>query len=57
MAAVPETDQQLSLFSDAPELSPAQAKVLEQISQLNLMGMTPMAIMNQVYQWQQKLTK
>jgi len=45
------------LFSDAPELSPAQAKVLEQISQLNLMGMTPMAIMNQVYQWQQKLTK
>ncbi|TYA97592.1 DNA mismatch repair protein MutS [Lactobacillus sp. SL9-6] len=57
VAAVPETDQQLSLFSDAPELSPAQAKVLEQISQLNLMGMTPMAIMNQVYQWQQKLTK
>jgi len=55
--AISETDQQLSLFSDAPELSPAQAKVLEQISQLNLMGMTPMAIMNQVYQWQQKLTK
>lgn len=51
------TDQQLSLFTDEPELNPAQAKVLSQISDLNLMGMTPMAVMNQVYQWQQKLAK
>jgi DNA mismatch repair protein MutS len=50
-------DQQLSLFTDEPELNPAQAKVLSQISDLNLMGMTPMAVMNQVYQWQQKLAK
>ncbi|WP_125765743.1 DNA mismatch repair protein MutS [Levilactobacillus mulengensis] len=53
----PATDQQLSLFTEEPELNPAQAKVLAQISDLNLMGMTPMAIMNQVYQWQQKLAK
>lgn len=52
-----DQDQQLSLFSDAPELSPAQSKVLGQLSELNLMGMTPMAVMNQVYQWQQKLNK
>ncbi|WP_203641755.1 DNA mismatch repair protein MutS [Levilactobacillus andaensis] len=51
------TDQQLSLFTDEPELNPAQAKVLAQLKDLNLMGMTPMAIMNQVYQWQQKLLK
>jgi len=52
-----DADQQLSLFTDEPELNPAQAKVLAQLKDLNLMGMTPMAIMNQVYQWQQKLTK
>jgi len=56
-ATAPATDQQLSLFTEEPELNPAQAKVLAQISDLNLMGMTPMAIMNQVYQWQQKLAK
>jgi len=56
-SAEPTTDQQLSLFTEEPELNPAQAKVLAQISDLNLMGMTPMAIMNQVYQWQQKLAK
>lgn len=56
-AEQPATDQQLSLFTDEPELDPAQAKVLAQLKDLNLMGMTPMAIMNQVYQWQQKLNK
>ncbi|MFC6275675.1 DNA mismatch repair protein MutS [Levilactobacillus tangyuanensis] len=50
-------DQQLSLFGDAADLTPAQAKVLKQISGLNLMGMTPMAVMNEVYKWQQKLSK
>lgn len=54
---VADTDQQLSLFTDEPELNPVQAKVLTQLKDLNLMGMTPMAIMNQVYQWQQKLNK
>lgn len=52
-----DTDQQLSLFSDEPEMNPAQAKVIEQLSQLNLMGMTPMDVMSQVYKWQQKLSK
>ena len=50
-------DQQLSLFSDEPELNPAQAKVIDQLSHLNLMGMTPMDVMSQVYKWQQKLSK
>lgn len=50
-------DQQLSLFTDEPEVTPAQAKVIDQISHLNLMGMTPMDVMSQVYKWQQKLTK
>lgn len=50
-------DQQLSLFSDEPELNPAQAKVIDQLSRLNLMGMTPMDVMSQVYKWQQKLSK
>lgn len=54
---VVDQDQQLSLFTDEPEVNPTQAKVLAQLKDLNLMGMTPMAIMNQVYQWQQKLTK
>jgi len=52
-----DTDQQLSLFSDEPEMNPAQAKVIEQLSHLNLMGMTPMDVMSQVYKWQQKLSK
>jgi len=52
-----DTDQQLSLFSEEPEMNPAQAKVIEQLSQLNLMGMTPMDVMSQVYKWQQKLSK
>ncbi len=50
-------DQQLSLFTDEPEVTPAQAKVIDQISHLNLMGMTPMDVMSQVYKWQQKLSK
>lgn len=50
-------DQQLSLFTDEPEVTPAQAKVIDQLSHLNLMGMTPMDVMSQVYKWQQKLSK
>ncbi len=53
----PATDQQLSLFNDEPEMNPAQAKVIDQLSHLNLMGMTPMDVMSQVYKWQQKLSK
>lgn len=52
-----DADQQLSLFTDEPEVDPTQAKVLAQLKDLNLMGLTPMAIMNQVYQWQRKLNK
>lgn len=34
---------------------PAAAKIIKQLKNLNLMGMTPMDVMNQIYQWQQKL--
>lgn len=50
-------DQQLSLFTSEPELDENQTKVLSQLKDVNLMSMTPMAIMNKVYQWQQTLNK
>ena len=34
---------------------PAATKIIKQLKNLNLMGMTPMDVMNQIYQWQQKL--
>lgn len=48
---------QLELFgSPAPKVKdPAAAKIIKQLKNLNLMGMTPMDVMNQIYQWQQKL--
>ena len=48
---------QLELFgSPAPKAKdPAAAKIIKQLKNLNLMGMTPMDVMNQIYQWQQKL--
>ena len=52
-----EQDGQLELFSPAPKQPNHRRndKVLKQLQGLDLMSMTPMEVMNQVYQWQQKL--
>ena len=52
-----EQDGQLELFSPAPKQPKHRRndKVLKQLQGLDLMSMTPMEVMNQVYQWQQKL--
>lgn len=56
-----EGGEQLALFA-APK-APATpvdrnlARLVRQIRELDLMGMTPMEVMNQVYQWQRKLRK
>lgn len=56
-----EPDGQLELFAPVPKTvksaSGPEAKVISQLKNLNLMGMTPMEIMNQVYEWQTKLAK
>ena len=48
---------QVELFgTPAPKAKdPAAAKIIKQLKNLNLMGMTPVDVMNQIYQWQQKL--
>lgn len=48
-----EADQ-LALF-DPVDVDPKTNKVLEQLKHLNLMAMTPMDVMNKMYEWQQKL--
>ena len=52
-----EKNGQLELFptDSQPQLSKKNAQLLKQIKDLNLMGMTPMDVMNKVYEWQQKL--
>ena len=57
---VEEASGQLELFgpAPAPAAKPADKKasqVLAQLKELDLMGLTPMEVMNQVYQWQRKL--
>lgn len=55
---VTEASGQMDLFGPVPTAKPANAKmdrVLKQLKELDLMGMTPMEVMNQVYQWQRKL--
>ena len=58
---VSEPDGQLELFAPAPavkkSLAGPEEKVIRQLKNLNLMGMTPMEIMNQVYEWQTRLAK
>lgn len=49
----PETAQ-LELF-DPSQVDPKTKQVVEQLKHLNLMGMTPMDVMNKMYEWQQKL--
>lgn len=54
---VAEADEQLSLFSEPTVTNAKDEKVLQQLKNLNLMAMTPMDVMNQLYKWQQKLSK
>ena len=55
VAAEPAPEEQLSLFSEPSLTDPKGEKVLQQLKTLNLMAMTPMDVMNQLYKWQQKL--
>ncbi|OUT06261.1 DNA mismatch repair protein MutS [Lactiplantibacillus plantarum] len=50
-------DEQLSLFAEPAVTDAKGEKVLQQLKTLNLMAMTPMDVMNQLYKWQQKLGK
>lgn len=52
-----DQDGQLELFPTASQtnISKKDVRLLKQIKELNLMGMTPMDVMNKVYEWQQKL--
>ncbi|MBW1605792.1 DNA mismatch repair protein MutS [Lactobacillus sp. Sy-1] len=58
-----EPDQQLALFAEPveshphPKQSTGEQRVLKDLTKLDLMGMTPMDIMNRVYQWKQDLNK
>ena len=59
-AAAPLVEQngQMELFNPQPaakKLDKKEERVLNQLNELNLMGMTPMEVMNQLYDWQQKL--
>lgn len=49
-----EVDEQLALFQTEPA-DPQGEEVLAQIRNSNLMSMTPMDVMNQLYKWQKKL--
>lgn len=55
--ADPAGDEQLSLFAEPTVTDAKGEKILQQLKNLNLMGMTPMDVMNQLYKWQQKLGK
>ncbi|MCG0574303.1 DNA mismatch repair protein [Lactiplantibacillus plantarum] len=50
-------DEQLSLFAEPAVTDAKGEKVLQQLKTLNLMAITPMDVMNQLYKWQQKLGK
>ena len=59
-AASPVVDDngQLELFAPvggSKKTSSTEKRILHQLKELNLMGMTPMDVMNQIYKWQQKL--
>ncbi|GEL15827.1 DNA mismatch repair protein MutS [Pediococcus cellicola] len=53
-ASESEVDEQLALFQTVPA-DPQGEEILAQIRQTNLMAMTPMDVMNQLYKWQKKL--
>src|SRR5699024_12104254 len=51
-------EAQLSLFQpEAVSLDSNQSKILKEIKNANLMGMTPMDVMNIVFKWQKELNK
>ncbi|MGM9891929.1 DNA mismatch repair protein MutS [Limosilactobacillus sp.] len=53
-----EPNGQLELFATKPTGSKQNSKerrVIQELKKLNLMGMTPMEVMNQLYEWQEKL--
>lgn len=53
-----DANGQLELFAPVKKEKPAtntERKIVHQLKELNLMGMTPMEVMNQIYQWQEKL--
>lgn len=49
-----DQSDQLALF-DPLKVDPKSTQVLDQLKRLNLMAMTPMDVMNKLYEWQQKL--
>lgn len=53
-------EEQMALFDTTPaqkKTNQLQTQVVEQLTNLNLMDMTPMEVMNQLYKWQKKLRK
>ena len=54
---VVESNGQLELFATPKrhKMSSTDQQIIKQLKELNLMGMTPMGVMNQLYRWQQKL--
>jgi len=57
--ATEDDDAQLSLFPEVTQkvkkISTKETQVIKEISNQDLMGMTPMEAMNLIYQWQKKL--
>ncbi|USS85175.1 DNA mismatch repair protein MutS [Fructilactobacillus myrtifloralis] len=59
------TDQQMELFApepapqptEEPALTPTEKQLLKEIMSTDLMGQTPLDLMNLVYHWQQQLRK
>lgn len=56
-APVVDDNGQLELFKtpSVKKTSSTDQRIIHQLKELNLMGMTPMDVMNQIYKWQQKL--
>lgn len=51
-------DEQLSLFQpEKAEINLTEQKLLQDIKETNLMSLTPLEVMNKVYQWQEKLMR
>lgn len=52
-----DSDGQLELFQPAPakRTDSKEKKIIQQLHKLDLMSMTPMEVMNQIYKWQQAL--
>ena len=52
-----DSDGQLELFQPAPtkKANSKEHKIIQQLHKLDLMSMTPMDVMNQIYKWQQEL--